>query len=70
MYKIIQTLPTAEQMDVFKMREMQEDAFIDFQIDLNALTDAKKQELCDLFGVVPELLAGEKSLTLSFPSEV
>lgn len=70
MYKTINECPTAEQIARFGMKENHEDMLTDYRIDLSGLSEEKKRELCDLYGIDPEALAGKEKLTLSLLSRV
>lgn len=70
MYKIIKVHPTKEQISALKIKVAQEDDYIDYVVDLNALSDDQKAELCDLYNLSPMEVEEKDKLKLTVSSSV
>lgn len=70
MYKIINSVPSKEQIENFKMHVSEEDAFINYKVDLGKLDDAQRKELIDTFALKANELEGKAYVTLSLATEV
>lgn len=69
-YKIIKVHPTKEQISALKIKVAQEDDYIDYVVDLNALSKDQKAELCDLYNLDLAEVEEKDKLKLTVSSSV
>lgn len=70
MYKIIKEHPTKEQISKFNMKVAQGDDYIDYVIDLSALSKSQKSELCALYNLSSTEVDEKEKLKLTVSSSV
>lgn len=67
MYKVIDTCPSKEHIEMFKMQESVNEAFANFKIDLNELSQELREALLVNYELDQKVLTYKDSLFLSVP---
>lgn len=70
MYIMIRQSPTSEQIQTFSMKVNEDDLYINYKIDITALSDALLSTLIDLFKINSVSLEGRQHITLTRSLEV
>lgn len=67
---MIRQSPTSEQIQTFSMKVNEDDLYINYKIDITALSDALLSTLIDLFKINSVSLEGRQHITLTRSLEV
>ncbi|MFA6192024.1 MAG: hypothetical protein WC665_06695 [Sulfurimonas sp.] len=70
MYITINRKPSKEEIDTFNIKVSEEDAVIDYRIELDSLDQTAKKELCKSYNLKPESLDSATKIVLSYNNEV
>lgn len=70
MYLIINETPSEEQISRYRMLISENDAYLNYRIDLTGLLDDEKMALCETYAFHADKLKKETSLILAIPTDV
>ncbi|WP_345975037.1 hypothetical protein [Sulfurimonas sp. HSL3-7] len=70
MYITITQAPTDEQIKQFNIKMSQEDAFIDYKVDLSQFDEALRKAFTEAFNINEERLNEKSSVTLTLFAEI
>lgn len=70
MYITISQKPSKEEIATFNMKVFEEDAVIDYRIELASLDQATKKMFCEHYNLNPESIESTTKLTFSHNNEI
>jgi hypothetical protein len=70
LYITISRKPSKEEIVTFNMKVSEEDAVVDYRIELDSLSQATKEALCECYNLNPERIASATKVTFSYSNEI
>lgn len=70
MYITIHRKPSKEEIATFNMKVSEEDAIVDYRIELASLNQAAKKALCECYNLKPDSIESAARVTFSYNHEV
>lgn len=70
MYLTVHRKPSQEEIVLFKMKVTEEDANVDYQVEITSLDQTTKKTFCESFNIKPESIEGITKVALSHHNEI
>lgn len=70
MYVMIKHAPTKEQIEQFKTKVTEEDAYINYQVNVSQFDETLRQAFLETFQIDAAVIDGRESVTLTHSVEV